>query len=51
MFVIVSDMGIIATRISIMPSRENNDIKKCCRCVRKVNVIAKNAKCKNRIIC
>lgn len=47
----VNERGIIATRINIIPSRENKDIKKWCRWVRNVNVIAKNARCRNRIIC
>jgi len=31
MLEIVKDRGIIATKINIIPSRENSDIRKCCR--------------------
>jgi len=40
MLIIDRERGIIATKVSIIPSRENNDIKKWCRWIISVNVIA-----------
>lgn len=40
MLIVVRERGIIATRVNIMPSRENNDIRKCWRWRMNVKVIA-----------
>lgn len=46
----ISDIGRRATIVSIIPSNENNDIKKCLCWARNVNVIALNAINRNEII-